>query len=425
MLKVMFLVTSSVVVLSGSAFAATLAVGTCKPTAPSFTTIQAAVNAAPSGAIIDVCPGTYPEQVTITKNLKLQGIATGQSNAAIIVPPATGLVNNTASLVDGSPIAAQVLVSGTPLVTIANITVDGSNNLGATCSFDPIGIYYQNASGTINETAVQNQALTANLNGCQGGLGIYVESGGSGTSTVSITNNQVKNFQKNGITANEIGTTVTVTGNTVIGQGPTTGAAENSIQLGFGAVGTVSANIVGDDVWAPDVFGDTGDAAAGILVYGSAGVKISGNYVSNTQYGITVDSDVADSLPADGSVISGNHVQATHLYDAIDLCSSSNVVTKNTVFGSDESAIHVDDTCTGTSTGNSVANNTINSACAGILIGPSGSGSTSPNTYYNVTTEILSGSDVCPLVAPATSFSTAATRHGKNQSAPRVQPARL
>jgi hypothetical protein len=36
--------------------------------------------------------------------------------------------------------------------------------------------------------------------------------------------------------------------------------------------------------------------------------------------------------------------------------------------GSDESAIHLDDTCKGASTGNTVTSNKINSACAGILI---------------------------------------------------------
>ena len=101
-----------------------------------------------------------------------------------------------------------------------------------------------------------NEVLGAGLTGCQAGLGIFVQSGGGGTSTVSITSNNVENYQKNGITGNEVGTTVTITGNTVIGQGPTSGAAENSIQIGFGATGTITGNTVGSDVWAPDVITD-------------------------------------------------------------------------------------------------------------------------------------------------------------------------
>ena len=49
-------------------------VGTCKSSMPSYTTIQAAVNAAAAGATVTVCPGTYPEQVTISKNLSLLGL---------------------------------------------------------------------------------------------------------------------------------------------------------------------------------------------------------------------------------------------------------------------------------------------------------------------------------------------------------------
>jgi len=42
------------------------------PTA-GFTTIQAAVDAAPPGATIRVCAGTYTEQVTIKQDLKIRG----------------------------------------------------------------------------------------------------------------------------------------------------------------------------------------------------------------------------------------------------------------------------------------------------------------------------------------------------------------
>jgi len=212
---------------------------------------------------------------------------------------------------------------------------------------------------------------------------------------VTITNNHVANFQKNGITGNEVGTSVTITGNDVVGQGPTNGAAENSVQIGFGATGTITSNTVGSDVWAPDVFGDTGNAAAGLLVYASSNVAIKSNNVSNTQFGIAIVSDPTLGA-ADGATLTSNTVSATHLYDGIDLCSNSNIVTTNTINGSDEAAIHVDDTCTGASTGNMVTKNQINSACAGILSGPGASSNTTiPNTFYNVVTLQSTGTNTC------------------------------
>src|SRR5579862_708966 len=343
------------------ASAAPVIVGTCK-SGVQFATIQSAINASPAGTTINVCPGLYPEQIVINKALILKGFSSGNQGAAIITAPPGGIVQNTTSLSSGYPIAAQVLVqSGTGLVTISDMTVDGNNNQ-ISCSPDLIGIYYQNSSGTITRDAVLNEVMT-NDTGCQGGLGIFVQSGGTGSSNVSITFNHVENYQKNGITGNEVGTAVTITGNTVIGQGPTTGAAENSIQIGFGATGSISSNTVSSDVWAPDTFGDPADAAAGLLVYDSANVIISKNNVSATQFGIAVVGDGAFS--ADHATLTNNTVSATHIFDGIDLCNNSNTVMNNVVNGSDEAAIHIDGSCGGSS-GSIVKSNTINSACAGI-----------------------------------------------------------
>jgi hypothetical protein len=389
---------ASCLILAATPFFAqtTVAVGKCQPKKTSFPTIQQALNATPPGAVIDVCPGFYPEQILVYQAVTLKGISSGGQGAAVITVPTGGLAQNASSLSTGNPIAAQVLVQASSSVTITNMTVDGANNGLNGCSPNPIGIYYQNSSGTISHNSVLNQVLVgSDLIGCQAGLGIFVQSGNGGSSTVAITSNNVANYQKNGITGNELGTSVTITSNDVIGQGPTTGAAENSIQIGFGASGSVTTNTVGSDIWAPDVFGDTGNAAAGILVYSSSNVAIKSNNVSNTQFGIAVVSDPNFGL-ADGATLTSNTVSATHLYDGIDLCSNTNIVTSNTINGSDEAGIHVDDTCTGASTGNSVMKNTINSACAGILSGPGASGNTTvPNTFYNVVTLQSTATNTC------------------------------
>lgn len=210
--------------------AATIVVGTCK-SGIQFATIGAAITASPAGATINVCPGIYPEQVTINKDLTLKGIASGNSGAAIITPPVGGLVQNATSL-GGTPIEAQVYVTGAT-VTLTNLTMDAANsNLdGLGCAGNPVGIYYQNSSRTITRNSVLNDVLSPSLNGCQGGLGIYAQSSGAGV--VSITYNHVENYQKNGITVNGPGSgsgpSATISFNTAVGQGPTTGAAENSI----------------------------------------------------------------------------------------------------------------------------------------------------------------------------------------------------
>ena len=68
-----------------SAMAVNVAVGTCKPSLPSYPTIQLAVSSVPPGATIQVCPAAYPEQITINKDLTIKGIADGNLGAAIYV----------------------------------------------------------------------------------------------------------------------------------------------------------------------------------------------------------------------------------------------------------------------------------------------------------------------------------------------------
>src|SRR5215467_6996638 len=83
-----------------AASATTVEVGTCLPNLVQFTSIQAAVNQSPDNTIIDVCPATYFEQVTITHPVTLKGVADPNStaDAAIIAAPAGGLVANANSL---------------------------------------------------------------------------------------------------------------------------------------------------------------------------------------------------------------------------------------------------------------------------------------------------------------------------------------
>jgi hypothetical protein len=389
--------------LSGYAMSATVQVGTCKPQLTSFSTIQSAVIASGPGTTILVCPGNYPEQVSINKALNLKGVQSGTADAAVIIAPVGGTVANTASLASGNPIAAQVLVMDTTGVNISNLTIDGNNNLIGGCGLNLIGIYYRNASGVVDHAAVVNQALTAALNGCQSGLGIFAQSGSGGKSKVTISDSHVQNYQKNGITGNELGTTINILENTVVGQGSTTGAAENSIQLGFGAKGVVISNTVIDDVWAPDTFADPGDAAAGILIFASSGVIVAGNTVGNTQFGIAFVSDSTFGS-ADNGTITWNKVSATHIFDGIDLCSNSNTVRNNLITGSDESAIHVDSSC-GAVKNNHVSDNTINKSCAGILVGTAaGPNSIGGNTFFNVGNTVMQA-DQCT----ATQFSALST----------------
>jgi hypothetical protein len=399
-------------VLAQSAGAATVAVGTCTNLA-FYPTIQLAINSVPAGSTVKVCPGTYAEQITITKKLTLTSAANGASDAIVIVPPPGGIASN-GSDIFGNPVAAQIFVaSPTGSVTISHLTVDGTgNNLGGCVPTTLEGIYFQNTSGTITANAVRNQYQTdyADYGGCQNGLAINVESLTS-ASVVTVSNNSVHGYQKNGITATGAATgpgsdgpVVTISGNYIVGMGATAmnwqgvylsqaTAAENGIQFGFGASGKITGNAVDDNIWGQDTSGDTGDAASGILIYASPGITVTGNQVASAQFGIVSVTDPAYG-PADSTMVATNKIAGTQIFDAIDMCSSSNTVQSNVIYGSTESGIHLDDSC-GSGNNNTAMGNTINEACAGILLGTGTGNVSTPNAFSNTANTTLAG-DVCP-----------------------------
>jgi hypothetical protein len=417
-----------------TALASTVEVGTCISSLTHFTSIQAALNASSSGGTVDVCPGIYYEQVVITKAVTLTGIQSGTGDAAVFLPPMAGLAANGTDIF-GNPVAAQIFVSNASgKVTIERLTIDGTGNNIASCGPPMLeGIYYQNSSGTITNNVVRNQYLTdyTVYGGCQNGLGINVESTGS-SDTVTVSTNSVRAYQKNGITASGAGTGagslgpgVTISNNHIVGLAATAmnwqgvysseaTAAENGIQVGFGATGTVETNVVNDNIWGQDTSSDTGDAASGILIFASPNIIVTGNQVGSAQFGIALDTDGfgfcgTSSAPiscgtADNASVTLNKVEGTELLDGVDACSNGNTIESNTMYGSTESGVHIDDTCTSstysTTSGNNntVTKNVILEACAGVLLGTGTGNTVTPNTFFDVTNTTQSG-DVCPLAS--------------------------
>jgi parallel beta-helix repeat protein len=416
---------------SATLSAATVYVGNCGGT-PKYATIQAAVNASSPGGTVDICPGPYPEQVTITKNLTVTGIQAGTMDAIVITSPGGGVVQNTFDLYmpPSFPVAAQVLVQNANNVMLSNIVVDGSNNGISGCGLDLRGIYYQNASGMISDVVTRNQELSSGLTGCQSGQGIFVQGGygTGGTAKVNIQNNSVHSFQKNGITVDGDSANGNVMNNYISGQGPTTGAAENGIQISDGAAGNVTNNVVIDDIWAPDTSSDTGDAASGILVYASQNVTIQNNTVGTTQFGIVTVSDPKFGVSnnpmglGDHTNINNNQVLNTKLFDAIDVCSNNNNIQNNTLSNSTESGIHLDSSCGSSGENNHVSNNTIIESCAGILVGASPNTIGNDNKFYGVANTISAGNTCSSSSGPSAVSANALTPLGA--VSPHPSPAR-
>jgi len=368
-----------------SAHGAQLVVDDDKVQCPSagFTRIQDAIDAASPGDEIHICKGIYAEQIKIGKPLDIDA-----DNGAVLMPSA--MQANTTSLFDAAPIATALLVAGTTGVSISGLTVDGANNGISQCAPDLIGILFQNASGALARIAVRNFKLAASLNGCQSGTAVFVQSGNGGVSKVEIDHCTVHDFQKNGITADEKGTVAIIRRNVVTGIGATAGAAQNGVQIGFGAAGSILENVVTNNVWAPCTAIATCTAVAtNILVTQSDNVEVSGNTAGISQVNIFVHGNNA--------AIDRNETFAAVVFDGIRVHGDQSRARQNHVLNGAESGIFL------SGNNNVVTDNVITEAAVGVLKETGSSGNIiAGNRFFNTPAPVQDPQfiDVAKIISP-------------------------
>ncbi len=179
-------------------------VGNCKPHLTSYTSISAAVAAAAPNSTVLICPGIYPEQVTITQPLTLRGLdlAMPGNYPVITVPPGGLLVPNTTGDL------AQIFVQASGTVNITGLIVDGTG-VQFTCLTQGgppgdgdvpapnlvIGIEYLYTPGSLKHVTAQNQSP----GGC--GVGIALAGSLDNVYAVNVQQSSVINFDNTGIAA--------------------------------------------------------------------------------------------------------------------------------------------------------------------------------------------------------------------------------
>ena len=317
-----------------------------------FSSIQAAIDQASLGDTIRVCNGVYNETLSISKSIEVVA-----DSGAFLVPNA--VPQNSESLSSGAPIAAAVYVSSAKDVGLFGLSIDGRNSAITGCAPDLVGVYFQNASGHAAHLTIRNFRLGSGLAGCQSGTGILVQSGNGGTSTVEIEDCVLHDFQKNGITANEVGTTVLIHDNTVNGLGPTTGAAQNGIQIGFGAQGAIVHNTISSSLWSPCVTDNCSSVGTGILIDDSDHIVTERNRISHAQVGIFVVGNQA--------ALDSNRVSDSQVFDGIRIVGDRNSAKCNQVDSSGEAGLFLQ------GSDNQIEDNTVTESPIGIMQTPGSS----------------------------------------------------
>ena len=204
-----------------------------------YSTIQSAIDAATSGATIEVGAGIYTEKLTIGKSLSLIGIGDSSDQGA---------------------------GSGAP-------TIDGQIGDGP-------------AVITVNSNSSPITVKIHNLNITHGGNGIDVLQ----NAVMTVDNNTISGYFKNGVTFGPLskpgfgGVSGKISDNVITGAGPTGYVAQNGIQISESNTAAITGNQVSSGVYTSPAW-----SATGILIYGAGNNNsISGNAVDSYQNGIYV-----------------------------------------------------------------------------------------------------------------------------------------
>ena len=183
----------------------------------------------------------------------------------------------------GGHFLGAVVRNGGTSANVRNLTVKASG-LANICDGDDDrlrGILFQGAAGTIANNRVVD--INQGPSGCQEGNAIEARnepfSVGGADLAVTIDANYVSGYIKNGITASG-SVAVTISNNTVIGAGPVGVplAAQNGIQISFGATAIVTGNSVSGHNYTPKAY-----VACGLLIYQADGVRASANSLFNNE----------------------------------------------------------------------------------------------------------------------------------------------
>ncbi|NQW03585.1 MAG: right-handed parallel beta-helix repeat-containing protein [Acidobacteria bacterium] len=268
-----------------------------------YPTIQTAIDAAGDGAVIDVGPGVYAEQVEIRglTDVQLRG-----SDATITVPDG-GMQGQLVKIVDSEGIVLKgFTVDGADGAGVAY----GARNSGGDSDTRFYGVFMVNSSGQIVDNTIKDISWG---NGVQQGLGLYVLVGDDEARVVNIRDNRVTNFQKNGITIwGPI--QAKIHRNVVTGWGDTDIIAQNCMQLGGDPTMTASVtqNVISGATYTPFTWASTGILA----LWDNDNLRFVNNEISDTMIGIYVypGSTSAKIINNSGSGNPGGQVKLLHLW---------------------------------------------------------------------------------------------------------------
>ncbi len=298
--------------------------------AASYASIQDAIDAAKAKSTVVVCAGTYDEQLTISKAIRLKG------KGGPTVKPSGMATSGTSLSVNATPIKAVATVSAK--TTIDGITFDGADGVSS-CPSDGsmlAGVWFRGASGVLKNSTIQNVS-------CAHGTGVFVQSDGAKAVRATLTGNTVTGYYSTGVMVNETGANAVMRGNTVTGGGLVSDHDQNGVQVAYGAKARMTSNTISNNGGTD---GSQCSFHAGVLLFNSNGSRLQDNTLSANTGGVlaTGDRNVVLNNTVDGSSVG---------LDGVSVFGDGNKIRGNDITNHSEAGIRME------GTGNSQASNSI------------------------------------------------------------------
>lgn len=235
-----------------------------------YATIQYAIDNVDDGGAVNIKPGTYAEQIIITKNVTLSG-----------ADKTTTIINSPSSLTtesDGSNRSIIEVKGAGTNVAISNLTIQSA----AINQPDIVGLHIHGMANTsISNNIFQN-----------------IKSSDSLTNASS----NIYEFQDVSLLVSDAGTSVSISNNAF--SGITHAVVDRAaIYIEKSAAATISNNTISNFIYSGGI---TKRLSAGIVIWDAAndGIIISGNTIQNNNAGIIIGS-------ATGIQISGNTISVS------------------------------------------------------------------------------------------------------------------
>ncbi|MGE6762615.1 right-handed parallel beta-helix repeat-containing protein [Corallococcus interemptor] len=277
------------------------------------------------------CPVTLtPGQVTLREDCVVQ--------SAMFIPEGytlNGAGHTLTASEDGAGdhYKGAVLRNRGSVANVRDVTVT-ARNLSNVCDGEGDrlrGILLEGASGTIEDTVVENLNHAGNISGCQEGFAIDVRNLAADATPVTVTvrGNQLTGYQKAGVVV--LGRVVaTVEDNVIDGLGPTERIARVGIQLAHGVSGQVMGNQVRGNAYILER-----DYGSGILVFGGPYYGAGGELCHD----LRIEDNVLEENDVGVSLLQAMDLDFTPPPASQNLQVIGNTLTKKELTGSYQAAI--------------------------------------------------------------------------------------